>query len=443
MTETSSLSDSVPWRLQIAVYGIGMFSTSMFYMAAIVVGFWVASIETSALLIGIVLGSRHFLPLFLSIHGGALMDRLGGRRVMVFFAIIGVLTPLLFPVMPWIWAALILQMIAGLVDAMGWLGAQVLIGQHMRGSTLYTGRLSYTCRFGHLFAPPLIGWVWDVGGPSWAFFGLSLWGLGMLACALMLPPAKQEAVKADSPTTETRSRLAFRDLLPRLSDYTESFRLLAVPAIALVVMASMLSHVGASVHSSFYVIYLGDIGFTGAQIGWLLSASSFAAVFGALAANWASKRIKPYWLMMGAILASVLAIAVTPALGLVSPLIVSGLGAVNFAIAPVLGLLALLMVASAIRGASNGITQPMVISTVLRAVGAEMRGKAAGLRGTANRVASIVSPIVMGGVAEMVGIVNSFYIVGAIATVLMAALAVHVMRSPLLSESNVVTMKDS
>lgn len=398
-----------------------MFSTSMFYMAAIVVGFWVASIETSALLIGIVLGSRHFLPLFLSIHGGALMDRLGGRRVMVFFAIVGVLTPLLFPVMPWIWAALILQMIAGQVDAMGWLGAQVLIGQHMRGSTLYTGRLSYTCRFGHLFAPPLIGWVWDVGGPNWAFFGLSLWGFGMLACALMLPPQKQEPEKQEAAQTpQPRRKIVLRDLLPRLSDYAESFRLLAVPAIALVVMGSMLSHVGASVHSSFYVVYLRETGLTGAQIGWLLSASSFAAVFGALAANWASQHIKPYWLMMGAILASVLAIAVTPALGL----------------------LALLMVASAVRGACNGITQPMVISTVLRAVDTEMRGKAAGLRSTANRVASIVSPIVMGGVAEYAGIVNSFYIVGAIATVLMAALAVHVMRSPVLSASNVTTAKN-
>jgi MFS family permease len=79
---------------------------------------------------------------------------------------------------------------------------------------------------------------------------------------------------------------------------------------------------------------------------------------------------------------------------------------------------------------------------VLRAVGTEMRGKAAGLRGTANRVASIVSPIVMGGVAEYAGIVNSFYIVGAIATVLMAALAVHVMRSPVLSASNVTTAKN-
>ncbi len=71
-------SDSVPWRLQIAVYGIGLFSTSMFYMSAIVVPLWIASIEQSVFLIGVALGARHFLPLFLSIHGGVLMDRLGG-----------------------------------------------------------------------------------------------------------------------------------------------------------------------------------------------------------------------------------------------------------------------------------------------------------------------------------------------------------------------------
>ena len=84
----------------------------------------------------------------------------------------------------------------------------------------------------------------------------------------------------------------------------------------------------------------------------------------------------------------------------------------------------------------------MVISTVLRAVGMEMRGKAAGIRGTANRVASIVAPIVMGGVAEFTGIVNSFYIVGVLATVLMGALAVHVMRSPVLSASNEFVAED-
>ena len=395
----------------------------MFYMAAVVVPLWVASLETSTFLIGVVLGSRHLLPLFLSIHGGALMDRLGGRRVMVFFAIVGVIIPLLFPVMPWIWAVLVLQMIAGLADSMGWLGAQTLIGQHMRGSTVYTGRLSFTCRFGHLVAPPAIGWVWDELGSTAAFIGLSLWGLGILVCGLMLPAAdKETSSNGDSATAMKRTAtVRARDLLPRPADYIEAFRLLSLPAIALIVMASMLSHVGSSVHSSFYVVYLGDKGFTGTDIGLLLSASSVAAALGALATDWIARRIKPYWLIMGTVLSGVLAVAITPWLGLFS----------------------LLALASAVRGAANGVSQPMIISSVLRAVGPEMQGKAAGIRGTMNRVASIAAPVFMGGLAEFVEIESSFFVVGAIVTILMGALVVHVIRSPDLTTSNLIRTGDA
>jgi len=393
----------------------------MFYMAAVVVPLWVASLESSPFLVGMVLGSRHFLPLFLSIHGGALMDRLGGRRVMVFFAIVGMIVPLLFPVMPWIWAVLVLQMIAGLADSMGWLGAQTLIGQHMRGSTLYTGRLSFTCRFGHLLAPPVIGWVWDALGSTAAFVGLSLWGLGILVCGLMLPPA-DPAAEPDGGTAPTmrRAGVGIRDVLPRLADYADAFRLLSVPAIALVVMVSMLSHVGSSVQSSFYVVYLGGKGFTGTEIGLLLSAASIAAALGALATDWLARRIKPYWLIMGTILSGVLSVAITP----------------------LLGALVLLMIAAAVRGAANGVSQPMVISSVLRAVGPSVQGKAAGIRGTRNRVASIVAPVFMGGLAEFVGIEASFFVVGAVVTVLMGVLVMHVIRSPDLTASNLISRGD-
>jgi len=393
----------------------------MFYMAAVVVPLWVASLESSPFLVGMVLGSRHFLPLFLSIHGGALMDRLGGRRVMVFFAIVGMIVPLLFPVMPWILAVLVLQMIAGLADSMGWLGAQTLIGQHMRGSTLYTGRLSFTCRFGHLLAPPVIGWVWDALGSTAAFVGLSLLGLGILVCGLMLPPA-DPAAEPDGGTAPTmrRAGVGIRDVLPRLADYADAFRLLSVPAIALVVMVSMLSHVGSSVQSSFYVVYLGGKGFTGTEIGLLLSAASIAAALGALATDWLARRIKPYWLIMGTILSGVLSVAITP----------------------LLGALVLLMIAAAVRGAANGVSQPMVISSVLRAVGPSVQGKAAGIRGTMNRVASIVAPVFMGGLAEFVGIEASFFVVGAVVTVLMGVLVMHVIRSPDLTASNLISRGD-
>ena len=99
----SAPAEGVPWRLQLAVYGIGLFSTTMFYMAAVVVPLWLVTLESSPFLIGLVLGSRHFLPLFLSIHGGALIDRIGGRRVMMFFALVGMAVPLAYPVLPFVW----------------------------------------------------------------------------------------------------------------------------------------------------------------------------------------------------------------------------------------------------------------------------------------------------------------------------------------------------
>ncbi|NKB21052.1 MAG: MFS transporter [Alphaproteobacteria bacterium] len=414
---TTTNPPPVPWHLQAAVYGIGLSSTTMFYLASVVVPLWVATIESSPFLIGVVLGARHFLPLFLSIHGGALMDRLGGRRVMVFFGIVGIITPLLFPMMPWIGAVLVLQMIAGLSDSMGWLGAQTLIGHHMRGSTVYTARLSFTCRFGPLFVPPAIGWVWDIYGSTWAFVGLSVWGLGFLICALMLPRHEQDPIAAKTPK-ETRVRV--RDVMPRMVDYVDAFRMLGIPAIALIVMVSMLSHVGSSVQSSFYVVYLGEQGFTGTQIGSLLTAASFAALGGALSAHWMARRFKPFWFVMTTVLAGILSVAVTPAIGLFW----------------------LLVVASAVRGAANGATQPIIISTVLRAVGPEARGKAAGMRGTCNRISSIASPVIMGGLAELVGIETSFYLIGVIATVLMGALVVHVKRSAALTGANKIYSED-
>jgi len=72
-----------------------------------------------------------------------------------------------------------------------------------------------------------------------------------------------------------------------------------------------------------------------------------------------------------------------------------------------------------------------------------MQGKAAGIRGTMNRLASIAAPVFMGGLAEFVGIESSFFVVGAIVTMLMGALLVHVLRSPDLKATNQIRTGDA
>ena len=59
---------------------------------------------------------------------------------------------------------------------------------------------------------------------------------------------------------------------------------------------------------------------------------------------------------------------------------------------------------SGLRSVSNGIHQPIVITLMLRTVGPNEKGKAIGLRGTMNRVTSMIGPFLLGALAGMVGL---------------------------------------
>jgi MFS family permease len=399
---TKRTADEVPWRVQGAVYGIGLFSTSMFFMASVIVPLYAPMLDPSPVLLGVAVGARHILPLFLSIHAGALMDRLGARRVMIVFAVLGVAVPLLYPAVPWIWALIFFQMLSGLSDSMGWLGAQIMIGQYMKGRTAYAGRLSFVIRFGHLAAPPMVGAAWDLFGPWGAFGCLALWGFGTLVCAAILPPPPGQDAAA------TTGRVRLRELLPSPSDYLIALRLLAAPAVVVVVSLGAMMHVGNGVQSSFYVVWLKDAGIPATAIGSLISVGAVGAAIFSLGTARLMRYIPGFWVLLVSLWAGIVLICITP----------------------MLGSYAAVLVAMFLRSGTNGLAQPLVITLVLRGAGAENQGKAVGLRATANRTASILSPILMGALAEMAGTEASFYIVGAFATVVMGGFALFLWRRP-------------
>ena len=394
----------VPRRLEMAVYGAATFSNSLGYMMMVVLPLWALTLGVSPLMVGIILGARHVLVLLYSIHGGAMMDRLDVRRVMIAFAGFGVLLPLLFPVTPWIWAIIILQMIGGYCSATGWMGAQAIIGQVMRGSAVHTGRMAFVVRIGALIGPPLAGAAWDFGGP-WAAFGtLSAWGLGMLLCCFALPPVQQEG------DTGPRPRPRVADLMPRLSDYLIAFRMLVVPLVAVVMAVSVLRIAGFSIQSSFYAVYLEGRGYNGTAIGVLLAAYSLFGGGLSLAVGPLTRRFAPLWLLIFVIGGSAVAIALTPALGSYW----------------------LLLLAAAVNGGCYGLSQPLVISITSRVVGRGEQGKAVGLRTTANRLAATFLPVIMGAVVQGVGLEASFYITGGAVVALLAlvALGARLVTSP-------------
>ncbi len=390
----SSTSDHVPWQHQVPIYMAGMFSNGAIHLAAVIIPLWMLRIDPSPLLIGIALGARQVLPVLLSIHGGALMDRLGIRRVMIWFSILGVVTPILFPAFPFLAAVIVLQMLGGISAAMGWIGTQAQIGALMKGAPKYAGRVTFFNRFGTLIGPPATGAAWDLGGP-WAGFGfLTLWGLALLIACLLMPK-----VSVDE-TIDPSAKTTWRDALPRVDDYVSAFKLMAIPAIAFVVAVTLLRHSSNGILTSFYVVWLESIGYKGTTIGILISVSSILGGLGSLSAGWFARVFSAYWVLVASVCGAILMVSLTP----------------------ILGSYLLLLLASALRGGCLGVSQPLLISLLVQNA-PDARGKAVGLRTTVNRLAVLATPVFMGAVAEFVGIANSFYIVGAVLIAMMLAIA--------------------
>lgn len=400
--DTKPSEDHVPWRIKGAVYASGFFFGNIFHMASVVLPLWALQLGLSPLMIGIFLGTRQVLPVLLSIHGGALVDRMGSRRVILVLGVVGGLSFLLFPAMPWLWAAIMLQMISGLAEAVNWIGAQASIGQVLKGNPTEAGRAAFVMRIGGFAGPPLVGAAWDLLGP-WGGFGvLGVWIACGWSMAWLLPPG----TSASRATGEAHPRLRLRDALPRMSDYVASFRLLVIPAIALVIACTVLRQSGSAVQSSFYVVYLEGIGISGTAIGMLMGVSSAVAAPASLTIGPLSRRFGAHRLLLFMVTVSIVTMAITP----------------------LLGSYFLLLIAISIRGASQGMNLPLMISATSTAVDKSAQGKSMALRITINRLSSAIVPILMGALAEVIGIENSFYIVGAVGAVGIVLIGLIAMR---------------
>jgi MFS family permease len=393
-------SDNTPLRVQWAVYASGYLSTSMQNMAGLLIPLWVVvTLDPSPLMIGIILGARPLLPALLSIHGGAMMDHLGAKRVMIVFAIVGIVVPILFPLAPWIWAVIILQMLSGLATTMSWMGAQTLIGQVMKGDATHSGRLGSASLMGNLTVPPIIGAAWDFMGPWGAFLLMSLWAGGLFFAAILLPAASQELSRASD-------RLRIRDFIPRPSSYIEAFALLSIPTIALVVLVSVLRNNTYAIRGSFYVVYLDGIHFTGTEIGFLMSAAGILGVGAALLVGHLTKLIKPIILLFIAVAGAIIFISITPLMSTFWQL----------------------MIIAGLWGASAGMSMPLMLSIMAKSADAKSQGKSVGMRLTANRLAATFLPVLMGAIADVAGIGNSFLIIGAAMLASLGGLAFYARR---------------
>jgi len=389
-----------------SLYVAGPFSMGYVDFYTFLIPLYGLSLGLDASEIGILVGARSILALFLSIHIGVLMDRFGTRRVTLFFVWTGMALAPLFPMVPGFWALLLLQLVSGAAVSFAWSGAQTLIAQLAEGDAGYIGKFSFFARLGSTTAPMLAGAVWDYGGAWPAYLFGAAWGAVLTTALLRTPEA--EIFGPRGRDGRGRARFRARDALPRASDYISSIMLIAIPAIALSMAIMAMRNTTYSIQTSVYVVYLDGIGLVGTMIGILFATAEIASGFGSLFAGRAMRLADPQRTMLSGTVLSILLIAMTPLLG---------------------GILTLLLLSQAVRGWLEGVIQPVILSVQARAVGRHQQGAVVGLRQTGQRLTSILIPPLMGAIADRWGASESFIILGGFLLLLCAPLAVIARRA--------------
>src|SRR5437660_10483113 len=374
-----------------SIYVAGLFAMGYTDFYIFLIPLYGLSLGMSAGEIGALVGARSVLAVFLSIHIGTLMDRFGTRRVTLFFVWTAMALAPVFPLIPWFWPLLALQIINGGALSFGWSGSQTLIAQLAEGEAEYIGRFNFFARIGTTIAPIILGVVWDLGG-AWPSYLIGVaWGMLLTIALLRAPEAEVAPDRAGAASGARAARFRLRDTVPRLSDYIACFSLMAIPAVAMTMAIFFLRNATNGVQFSLYVVYLDGIGLTGTTIGILFSAIEITSALGSLFAGRAMRLGDPRRTMLSGTVLSILLICGTPFLG---------------------GIFALLLVAQIARGWLQGVVQPMMFSVQAKAVGRYRQGAVVGLRQTMNRLSSIVIPPVLGVVADWWSISASFVVLG-------------------------------
>ncbi len=376
----------------IATLGAGLFTNSVWDMLSVIVPLYGVAVGLNAAEIGLIVAARSVLPAALSIHGGILMDELGTRRVLMWVAAASTALPLLYPLTGWFTVLALLQLLLGLASGLGMAASQTWCVQTSLGDTAMLARYSVATRIGTFIGPIVAGVLWDYSGAWAAFACVAVCGVGAVLSTAYGVHGK----------TSTTSRPVMSVLLPRWKPHKEALMLALIPAVAFILVASLLRNSSGAIQSSLFVVYLNGIGMSGTLIGLLVAIAEVSGVAGSLLAARMERRMGAYTLVIVCILVTLTCIAATPLIA---------------------HMLYVLIAACALRGVMQGMSQPLMYAILGSEISGNRHGASVGLRNAVVRLGSIITPAVMGVVAERYGIEASFYVIGAIfmgVTLLMA-----------------------
>jgi MFS family permease len=343
-------------------------------MLALFVPLYAVALGATPAVVGGLVSLAFLLPLFLAMPVGSLVDKVGSRGLITLASATLAVVPLAVWAQPGLLALAFVQVVGGVAHLVLIVAAQRYVSNLGRGRSAERN-FGWYATFqsgGQMVGPLLGGVVADVVGYQGAFLTVG----ALAGIALVLARLLRRSEASGEP----------RPLAP-FGDRGQIGELLGNPGVRMAIAISCGVLVAQSVRQTFLPIYLEDLDYAATVIGLLMSLRAAMSMV-----------VRPF---MPAIVRGLGGRALTAAI--MVTVLAFGLGMTAFVEA-----LLPLAITSLLVGLGTGITQPLSIVTVTDHVPRDRVGFALGLRLTGNRLAQVVSPVVIGLVAEFAGVPWAF-----------------------------------
>lgn len=333
--------------------------------------------------LGILFSAPAIAQLAINLVGGAYVDRVGGRRIMLASSVLLAAGAAAMPFASNFATLFGAQLVLVLARATFWPANWSLAADLPGERSVQTGRLNAVTNFGQILGNGCCGFILAFGGFTATFLTLSAFAVAALLLGLRTPKAPRRAPAGAGGL------------------FANYLVLVRMPVLFYGVMCAYLSALPISLSMSFYPLLLQFLGFGEEASGVLLALRAV----GGIGAGLAVARFvhtgpgSPWPVIAGAFVAT--AVGLQP--------LVSHWAAVGAF------LLAL--------GVGSGMMTIYFQVTMAEVVDARMRGSAMALGGLGWGFSHLTTPLIMGYLADRYGIVVGFYVLGAMSLAVVGCLA--------------------
>jgi len=334
--------------------------------------------------LGILFSLPAVLQLVITLVGGAYVDRVGGRRIMLASAALLAAGAAAMPFARDFWTLFGAQLILVLARATFWPANWAMASELPGSHGVQAGRLNAVSSLGQILGNGSCGFVLALGGFTVTFGVLAALAVAALLLGLRTP-SNARHLSGGQPPLFANYRLLIR-----------------MPVLLYGVMCAYLSALPFSLSLSFYPLLLQYLGFGEEASGVLLALRALGGIgAGLLIARFVRTGPGSLWpVVSGAF--------VSAGVGL-QPLFShwATVGTLMFAL-----------------GIGSGLMTVYFQVTLAELVAPEMRGSAMALGGVGWGVSHITTPLVMGLCADRFGIPSGFYVLGTASLVVVGLVAV-------------------